>query len=87
MRAIEVGLAAFAGRLAIMNNRAGRIVLIVIGAIAVIVGAVWVGQGTNLIPGSVMSGSTMWLQIGVIVGVVGIILIVLGLVRRRKVSK
>ena len=70
-----------------MNNRAGRIVLIVIGAIAVIVGAVWVGQGTNLIPGSVMSGSTMWLQIGVIVGVVGIILIVLGLVRRRKVSK
>lgn len=69
-----------------MKSRAGRIILIVVGALALIVGAVWIGQGTNMIPGSVMSGSSMWLEIGVIVGVVGIILLVLG-IRRPRGSK
>jgi len=69
--------------LAIMNSRVGRIALIVVGVIAAAIGAVWVGQGLNLIPGSVMSGSSIWLWIGVIVGVVGVILLVVGLRRTR----
>ena len=69
-----------------MNNRAARIALIVVGAIALIVGAVWVGQGMNLIPGSFMTGNRMWLSIGLVVGIIGIILIVLGL-RRPKSSR
>ena len=68
-----------------MNSRAARIALIVVGAIALIVGAVWVGQGMNLIPGSFMTGNRMWLSIGLVVGIIGIILIVLGL-RRPKSS-
>ena len=64
-----------------MSNRAGRIALIVVGVIAVLVGAVWVGQGLNLIPGSVMSGDRTWFNIGVIVGLVGIVVVIFGLRR------
>ncbi|MEO8908563.1 MAG: hypothetical protein ABI310_10915 [Microbacteriaceae bacterium] len=66
-----------------MNSRIGRIALVTIGVIAVIIGGVFAGQGMNLIPGSFMTGSRMWLSIGVIVAVVGIILVVLGLRRPR----
>ena len=34
---------------------------------------VWVGQGLSLIPGSVMSGDRTWFNIGLIVGLVGIV--------------
>ncbi|WP_297345224.1 hypothetical protein [Amnibacterium sp.] len=61
-----------------MNSRGVRLALIVVGAIALIVGTLWVGQGSNLIPGSVMTGSGMWLGIGLIVAVVGLVLLVLG---------
>ena len=66
-----------------MNSRGGRIALIIVGVIAVLVGAVWTGQGLNLIPGSVMSGSRLWLIIGVILIVVGIIVVTIGLRRPR----
>jgi len=66
-----------------MNGRVGRTTLITIGGIAVIIGGVFAGQGMNLIPGSFMTGSRMWLSIGLIVAVFGIILVVLGLRRPR----
>ncbi len=69
------------GTLGNVNSRTGRIALITVGVIALILGGVWVGQGMNLIPGSFMTGSRMWLSIGLIVAIVGIILIVLGLRR------
>ncbi len=59
-----------------------RWVWIVIGALAVLSGALWTLQGLGVIGGSGMSGKTMWAVIGPIVVVVGIVLIVLG-VRRR----
>jgi Kef-type K+ transport system membrane component KefB len=64
-----------------VNNRVGRRALVIAGVIALIVGAVFAGQGANLIPGSSMTGDRMWLYIGLIVAIVGIILIVLGLRR------
>lgn len=66
-----------------MNSSVGRIAMIVVGGIAVIIGGVFAGQGMNLIPGSFMTGNRMWLSIGLIVAVVGIILLVLGLRRPR----
>jgi uncharacterized membrane protein YdbT with pleckstrin-like domain len=66
-----------------VNSSFGRIALITIGLIAVIIGGVFAGQGLNLIPGSFMTGNRMWLSIGLIVAVVGIILVVLGLHRPR----
>lgn len=66
-----------------MNNRAPRIVLIILGLIAIGVGAVWIGQGLGVIPGSVMSGDRMWFNIGLIVGLVGVVVLALGLLRPR----
>ena len=61
--------------------------LITVGVVALILGAVWTGQGMNLIPGSFMTGSRMWLTIGLITAAVGIILIVLGLRRRDRTGR
>jgi uncharacterized ion transporter superfamily protein YfcC len=58
--------------------------LVTVGVIALIIGGVFAGQGMNLIPGSFMTGSRMWLSIGLIIAIVGIILIVLGLRRPRR---
>jgi hypothetical protein len=70
--------------LVLMTNRVSRIALIIVGVIAIGTGAVWAGQGLNLIPGSVMTGDRTWLYIGLIVGVVGVILLVLGLRRPKR---
>jgi len=51
---------------------------IVIGALVVLVGAVWTLQGVGVLGGSVMSGKTLWAVIGPIVAVVGLVLIGLG---------
>jgi len=64
-----------------MKSSVGRVPLIVAGVIALVIGAVFAGQGANLIPGSSMTGDPKWLYIGVILAVVGVILIVLGLRR------
>ncbi len=66
-----------------MKRSVGRIAVIIIGVLAMIIGGVFAGQGMNLIPGSFMTGNRMWLSIGLIVVVVGIILVVLGLRRPR----
>ncbi|WP_375388337.1 hypothetical protein [uncultured Amnibacterium sp.] len=67
-----------------MTSRIGRIVLIVVGAVALVVGGVWIGQGANLIPGSFMTGSRTWLTVGLIVAAAGVVLIWLGARRRRR---
>jgi len=63
-------------------SQTARTVLIGVGVIALLIGGVFAGQGLNLIPGSFMTGDRMWLYIGLIIAVVGVILIVLGLRRR-----
>lgn len=64
-----------------MSSRGARLALIVVGAVAIVTGGVWVGQGMNLIPGSFMTGDRTWLFIGLVVAVVGVILVVTGLRR------
>ena len=61
-----------------MSSRGARTALIVVGAIALVTGAIWLGQGLNLIPGSFMTGDRTWLFIGLIVALVGLLLIVRG---------
>jgi hypothetical protein len=67
-----------------MNSRAGRITSIVVGALAVVIGGLWIGQGLNLIPGSVMTGDITWFYVGLVVLAVGIALLVVGLRRARR---
>lgn len=59
-----------------------RWMLIVIGGLLVLFGAVWTLQGLNILGGSAMSGTTFWAVVGPIVAIVGIGLVVAGLRRR-----
>lgn len=67
-----------------MNNRVARITLTVIGVIAILIGAVFAGQGANLIPGSVMTGDRTWIYVGLILATVGVVLLVFALRRRAR---
>jgi uncharacterized membrane protein YidH (DUF202 family) len=69
-----------------MNSRAGRIALIVVGAVLLAVGLVFAGQGANLIPGSSMTGDSKWLYIGVVLAIIGIVVLAFG-TRRRNARK
>jgi len=61
--------------------------LIVGGVILLGAGVVWTLQGLAILPGSVMSGVTFWAIVGPIVAVVGLVLLVLGLRRRRRAER
>lgn len=47
----------------------------VVGALLCLTGLVWIGQGTTLILGSSMTGSTFWALMGVLCLVVGLVLL------------
>ncbi|OLT02953.1 hypothetical protein BJF90_27875 [Pseudonocardia sp. CNS-004] len=53
-----------------------RFVLPALGVVLVLVGAVWTLQGSNLLGGSFMSGSRLWLTIGLATLVAGLWLVV-----------
>ena len=57
------------------------------GVILSLVGLVWTLQGFNVLGGSVMSGSPLWATIGPIVLVVGLVLISVGIARRRRTTR
>ena len=44
----------------------------VVGAVLVLTGVVWIGQGTRLIQGSSMTGSTFWAVVGAVCFVAGL---------------
>jgi hypothetical protein len=58
---------------------------LVIALVLVLVGAVWIGQGSGLIAGSAMTGSPFWGVMGVVL--VAAAAVVLFLARRRPVGK
>jgi len=53
-----------------------RSLSLVLGALLVLVGAVWAGQGLGWIGGSPMTGVTLWAVIGPLVMLGGVVLIV-----------
>ena len=64
-----------------MTSRPMRITMTVVGVLLLLTGGVWIGQGLNLIPGSVMTGDRTWFYVGIVAVIVGLILLVLGLRR------
>jgi hypothetical protein len=58
--------------------------LIVVGALLTLSGVIWTLQGVGILPGSVMSGVTLWAIVGPIVAVVGIGLLAWGIARKRR---
>ena len=63
-----------------------RLIWLVIGVLALIAGVIWTLQGFNILGGSVMSGQRMWAIIGPIVAIVGLALLALSLVGRRRAT-
>jgi hypothetical protein len=61
-----------------------QLVLIVLGALVALAGAVWTLQGLGYIGGSFMSGATLWAVIGPIVLLAGLAIIYLALRGRRR---
>ena len=51
-----------------------RIGSLILGLIAIVAGGVWILQGSGVLPGSFMTGQSMWLVIGIIVALVGLAL-------------
>jgi hypothetical protein len=59
-------------------------VLVTVGVIVAILGAIFTLQGLGFIGGSAMTGSTLWAILGPIIAVAGIVIAVFGLRRGRK---
>lgn len=47
----------------------------IVGVVLVLLGGLWTLQGSNVVGGSVMSGQSQWLYIGLIVVVVGLVVL------------
>ena len=59
-------------------------VLVTIGVIIAVLGAIFTLQGFGYIGGSAMTGSTLWAVLGPIIAVVGIVIAVFGMRTGRK---
>jgi uncharacterized membrane protein HdeD (DUF308 family) len=57
----------------------------IVGIILVVIGAVWIAQGSGALHGSFMTGEALWTVIGVIAALFGIALLV-GAARDRRRS-
>ncbi|HYI58756.1 MAG TPA: hypothetical protein VEX66_11340 [Microlunatus sp.] len=66
-----------------MRSRSARVVMIILGALLILTGVVWIGQGLGLIPGSVMTGDRTWFYVGIVMVVAGAVALGLSLRRPR----
>ncbi|MHB1446094.1 MAG: hypothetical protein ACYCTI_08590 [Acidimicrobiales bacterium] len=64
-------------------------ILKIVGVLALLVGAVWFGQGAGWIHGSFMTGRRLYLVLGLLVTLIGLSLVVasLALGRRRSTRR
>lgn len=60
-----------------------KIVKTIVGVIMLLAGILWTLQGANIVGGSVMSGQSQWLYIGIVVGLAGLALLYWTHLRRR----
>lgn len=47
----------------------------IVGVVLILLGGLWVLQGANIMAGSVMSGQSQWLYIGIVVVIVGLVVL------------
>lgn len=52
---------------------------VIIGALSVLMGVVWIFQGINVLPGSFMTGDIDWSYRGGMLAVVGLVVLLLSL--------
>lgn len=61
-----------------------RIGGVVLGALCVLMGVVWVLQGINILPGSFMTGDINWSYRGGVLAAAGVVLLAVSLIVGRK---
>ncbi|ASW54589.1 hypothetical protein [Plantactinospora sp. KBS50] len=57
--------------------------VLAVGLLAVVVGALWTAQGLGYLGGSVMTGDRTWAIVGPVLSLAGLALLAAGLRRRR----
>ena len=62
----------------------GRVLVILIGLAAAVIGAVWTLQGLGYLKGSPMTGVSLWATVGPIVAGLGVALAIVGWRRPRR---
>lgn len=65
-----------------MGDRRVTRTFLVLGALCVLVGMVWTLQGAGVLLGSFMTGSRLWLGIGIVLDLVGVYLLYRGVARQ-----
>lgn len=55
-----------------------RSLFLVVGAVLVVIGLLWTGQGLGWVGGSPMTGVTLWAVVGPVVAIAGVLLVVRG---------
>lgn len=63
-----------------------NVLLVVVGAVLIVAGAIWSLQGFNVMGGSFMSGDSTFKVVGPLVVLLGLAIAVLGLRRRRSAA-
>ncbi|MBU3066926.1 hypothetical protein KO481_36070 [Nocardia sp. NEAU-G5] len=58
-----------------------RLILGVVGVVLILLGGLWVGQGTGAVHGSPMTGHSQWTYIGIVLIVVGVAALVVTVMR------
>ena len=49
-----------------------RLARLIIAVALILLGAVWIAQGSGVLKGSFMTGQSLWLWVGIACGVVGL---------------
>jgi hypothetical protein len=70
------------GSQSIAEVRAMRRSRLAVAAVLLLVGLIWIGQGTGTVAGSAMSGQAMWAVVGGVLVVVGLVMGLRELMRR-----
>jgi len=65
------------------SMRALKVAGLVVGALCVLMGLVWIFQGINVIPGSFMTGDIDWSYRGGVLAIVGVVVLLLSLRKPR----
>ena len=63
-----------------------RIILVVLGVLVALAGAVWALQGAGFIPGSFMSNDPTWIWIGAVTALMGVGILAFG-IRSHRTAK
>jgi uncharacterized membrane protein len=73
--AVYGAIAVVVGLGLLVKFRIRKVILNTIATVVLIMGTIWILQGINVLPGSMMSGQSQWAIRGAVLDVVGVLLL------------